>query len=229
VFTTLAGKQLTAMPIEIKESDKFLRQIGRTGDMDSSLLNRRHASEEKNMIRRINMMVGLVVLLAVSAFSQGKDSNDRPQNACVAEAKIEFVRYGKRPSIYINESDERVWLRFVNQSKKTLIFDAQDSQRTIDFLGRISKELDIYYEMVKKENCGSDDEIVRDRPVGYTRREAYYTVTLKPGQSFIFSVARQHLSKGHAIYLVYSFSKKGDRTDEDTGPKKVYFFDSQMP
>lgn len=198
--------------------------------MDSRLLNGRHPSEEKAMIKRLSITVGLVILAAVSTFSQGKASNSCAQTACVAEARIEFVRYGKRPSDYSNESDDRVWLRFVNQSKKiSLTFDAQDSQRTLEFLGRINKELDIYYEMVKKDSCDSEDEVVKERPVGFTRREAYYTVTLKPGQSFIFSVARQHLSKGYAIYLVYYLGKKSAGSDDDSELKKAYFFDSQLP
>lgn len=130
---------------------------------------------------KLHIILGLIVFAAVSTFAQGTVFKGWAETACATEARIEFVRYGKRPSIYNNESDDRVWLRFVNQSKRTtLTFDAEDSERTLEFLGHINKELDIYYEMVKKENCGSENEIVEERPVGYTRREAYYIVTLNP-------------------------------------------------
>jgi uncharacterized protein YxeA len=181
------------------------------------------------MIRSLMTITGLLIFAAVSIFAQGKTSSGRARTECATDARIEFVRHGKRPSIYSNESDERVWLRLVNQSrKKTLTFDAEDSQRTRDFLKRKSKELGIYYEMVKKENCESDDEIVKEMPVGYMRREAYYTVTLKPGKSFVFSVARQHLSASHAVYLIYECRRKCGTT-EKAKSKKAYFFASSLP
>jgi hypothetical protein len=163
-------------------------------------------------------------------FPQSNASIGNSQKKGVSEARIEFVRYGKRPSIYTDESDERVWLRVINQSaKETLTFDAEDSQRTLDFVRRKSKELDMYYETVTKEDSASEDEIVAERPVGYTRREAYNIVALKPGQSFIFSVARQHLSKGRAIYIVYYFDKKKAASAEDGDLRKTYYFASQLP
>lgn len=169
------------------------------------------------------------MILALSIFPQSKASVIPVRNICATDARIEFVRYGKRPSIYSNESDERVWLRFVNQSrKKTLTVDAGDDQLTIDFLKRSSRELGIYYEMVKKNSCESEDEIVEDRPVGYTRREAYYTMSLKPGKSFVFSVARQHLSAAHAIYVAFECIRKCGAADSAKS-KKAYFFASSLP
>lgn len=185
------------------------------------------------MIRIISIFVILSLGLGTSFTTQAQTTENAVgrmlRTDCSADVQIDFIRYGTRASIYSNEGDDRVWLKFVNKTrKKTLEVKAKDDQLTLDFLKQASKELGLYHDVVQKENCESADKPVDELPEGYTRREVYYTVALRPGESFEFSVARQYLSEARAIYISYSCLKKCGDTAK-TELKKAYFFSSDLP
>lgn len=166
----------------------------------------------------------LLIPLALSGQTH-PDSTRVRKETCSSDVRAEFVRTGTRPSIYVGESNDRIWLRFVNRTRRTILkIDAEDSQLTRHFLRQRSAELGVYYEVVRKTDCDSADEVIDERPVGYTKREAFHTVYLKPGKSFVFSVAKEHLSAGRSAYLTYECFKHCDSID---GTKKAYFFRAQ--
>lgn len=150
------------------------------------------------------------------------------QTLCGTDYSIEFVKFGERESDYGYEGVERIWLRFKNTSKKTLRFSAKSDQRTLDFLMRKNDELGIYYDVVNKNGCDSEEAGIDELPIGYTRREVYYVITLKPRETFDFSVARKFLSPGRAVYITYHCSRKCKAIEKDES-KKAYFFSSDLP
>jgi hypothetical protein len=147
---------------------------------------------------------------------------------CNSDYLIDFIRFGERESIFTYESNNRIWLRLTNKSQKTLRFDAFTGQETKDFVTKDGKELNVYYDVVEKENCESKDKEIEEMPFGYRRVENYFSIDIKPERSIIFSISQKYLSINRAIYVTYTCSLNCEVEDKDK-PKKAYFFVSELP
>ncbi len=182
------------------------------------------------MISFILKTLLLLNIFLVVADAQIIPSSSRPaeKGNCDLNYSIVYVKSGQKESIYSDESKDRVWLEFTNKSKKTLKILASDDKETLDFLRGVSKEVALYYEVVEKEYCTSKDKEVKELPLAYTRRESYYAIDLKPGQSFIFNVAQQYLSSNKAIYITYE-CLRGCSKEEKGKSQKAYYFSSELP
>lgn len=147
---------------------------------------------------------------------------------CDTTYSIEFVKAGVEESEYSFDGDERIWLRFRNLSAKTLKIRARDDQKTLDFVMQKGIELGMYYDVVNKYDCKSEETGIPDLPPGYTRREAYNIIELRPQQAFTFSVPARFLSSGRAVYITYECFRKCNRGEKGQ-IKRAYFFSSQLP
>lgn len=151
----------------------------------------------------------------------------REKIGCESDYSFKFVKFGQREPIFSNEDNVGVWLRFTNKSNKTLTFQASIGGETKNFVKSIGDELNIYYEVVEKENCGSENKGIEELPIGYRRVETYFTIDLEPKKSFIFSVAKQYFLPNRAIYITYKCTKNCEK--EEGKLKKAYFFASELP
>jgi hypothetical protein len=125
--------------------------------------------------------------------------------------------------------DDRIWLKLINKSKKTLYFRMPITQENGDnLLKGNSGDLILYYEVIDKDNCNSDDKGIAELPIGYRRVETYFSMNLNPKSSFVFSVVKQYFLPNRAIYITYICSRNCNKKEKDE-LQKAYFFASQLP
>lgn len=179
------------------------------------------------IIITILMFIAVCSTNTVAQSSLCSQSSKKEKHICGSDYSIDYVKSGQRESIYSSEDKNRVWVRFTNKSQKTLKIEASDGQQTLDYLKGIDKEVAVYYEVVDKENCNFEDKEIKELPIGYTRRETYIEIELKPEESLIFSVAQQYLLPNRAIYITYKCSQKCGRGEKDK-VEKAYYFTSEL-
>jgi TonB family protein len=106
---------------------------------------------------------------------------------------VDFIRVGKGEPIRIEDSEERVWLKFVNNTKWSVylsVFDIGDNENGL------------FYDVEKIRDDFSNQEI----PRGYNRAGAGSPDSeLKSGKSINFSVPQNHLADNLKIKIDYTY------------------------
>ena len=176
---------------------------------------------------KIYIAILLTTFCCTAIHSQKHDLslNQDASTDCSKEYSFRFVRFGRGDTLNSDESIDRVWLEFTNTSRKELLVKAADTQISMDYLNGKGQEATVYYEVVNKTKCDAADHTVSERPVGYVRRDVYYMIRLKPGQSFEMNVDRHFLSAGRAVYFIYEFPSGKQKLNS----RKAYFFAEQLP
>jgi len=162
--------------------------------------------------------------------------NMLPSNAPVQRSadqngpvQIEYICTGPRESIFSDESNEGVWLRLTNNSRRTLFIRTYPKPKTKDSCARKAKqEVGIYYEVVEKKGYASAEreitELPADRPIPGTG----VVVKVKRGKSIIFSVAREHLAANRAIYVTFWYGQTETRQKIEE-LSRAYFYAFELP
>ena len=105
---------------------------------------------------------------------------------------ISFVRTCPRKPLEEGESDQGIWLRVHNNTKWSLIFNAAgvpDSSYG---------DAVVFYRIERTD--GEEGRL----PIGY-QRHVSSVIQLPSGQSLLFSLPREHLTKGLAIQVAYNY------------------------
>jgi hypothetical protein len=127
---------------------------------------------------------------------------------------ISFERAGKREPQLNGESDEGIWLRLHNNTRWSIKLDMNDVS-SAEF-----GDADLFYEVV------ADEKVVVDM-----RCHACSMDSVRPGQSLLFSVPREHLAKGRAIRISFAYEWEEDASRSTVGEPQhlVSFESSKLP
>jgi hypothetical protein len=127
---------------------------------------------------------------------------------------LSFEREGKIESLYEGESNQRVWLRFHNNSKWKVMFCSSPVPKKYG-------ETDADYEIERYKGSGEIPGTRNSDTCGY--------LLLDSGKSVLFSVPKEHLTKGLAIKIQfrYEWEIEPDGTDNLLEPKHYAFFYSE--
>lgn len=206
-------------------------------------------------------LLSIVILLGLAAIvpAQQRKPHLASNSARILKGKptvyLTFVRYGKRESFHINESDEGVWLRVHNNTRWPLVFAGfgrftrNDEEVTVfygveevpkprgPFVSPSLPVLPFPYEPPPSQTPASEPpKVENDKdcevPSGDWGIDVVSPVRLPPGKSLIFSVPRETLCKNLMIYIVYNYSweKQSEyNTFGDEPEHRVYFHGSDLP
>ncbi len=140
-------------------------------------------------MRKANFIIILLFLCITQVFPQEKVKIDSSKPSVY----IDFVRIGKGEPIRIGDSEKRVWLRFVNNTKWSL---------HLSLFGVGNNEIGIHYEVEEIIKDYSKKEIPTGyRPLGARSPDS----ELKSGKSIVFSVPRNHLADNLKIKINYTY------------------------
>lgn len=155
---------------------------------------------------------------------------------------ITFERTGERRPLEEGESNKGVWLRLHNNTRwkiKIAAFNVPESPSS----PKDGKEVGLYYE-VEMVNHSGEGQFVRgakessktkensDLPIGYRKGGVISHTWIQPGDSLIFSIPREHLTKDLKIYVgfQYEWEKRKGYVGIDGEPEHhVYFSSNDLP
>lgn len=138
---------------------------------------------------------------------------------------ISFEREGLRESPYVDESNQRIWLQFHNNSKWKVgtCMSLYPNRKGGNYPDKI-----FYYDVERIEGAESPKDI----PIGNPMKGGCHLVFIKSGGSEVFSVPREHLIDGLLIKVnfTYEWDIEPDGSISDLEPKHyVYFYSSDIP
>jgi hypothetical protein len=112
---------------------------------------------------------------------------------------IDFVRLGEEKPLYADDARERVYLKFVNNSKWSIFISGF-------VYGRNEEKRGLYYEVEKRRKFMGELDSGEEIPTGYRQGHVGSPSSeLKSGKSINFSVPRNHLAKDLLIRVEFDF------------------------
>ncbi len=162
-------------------------------------------------------------ILAIPAYAQEKETRSEDIRLIKTQPSvyISFEREGLRKPFRTGDSNKGIWLRFHNNSKwqvGTCMFDVPKQYG----------DKDLSYEVESSKRLkGNEDTPVAGDPEG-----SCLLGFMKPGESILFSVPREHLAEGLAIKVMfqYEWDMDSDGFINDSEPKHfAYFYSSEIP
>lgn len=169
-------------------------------------------------------------------------ANDRPT------VYLTFEREDKREPVHASESNKGIWLRLHNNTNwainfctpslyippKVVPFRLAEGRSVLALVDGVEvsvchgvEELKSYESVFgragetkkRKTTKGSTQQ------VGYDTGDVFSSAWLPPGSSIVFSVPREHLSKGLAVFVRFNYEwEYGDRTLRSNEPEHRVFF-----
>ncbi len=167
-------------------------------------------------------------LLPIFSFGQNTElsvsSRKYRLDAKHPSAYISFDKFGTRkPLYYPSESNNGVWLRFHNNSVWRLTIRTFGVEKEYGDVG-------VFYE-IKSLSKESEAENAGTTPIGYREKHVSSAYSMEPGESFVFSVPREHLDEG--LYLLVPFSYEWEQDGNSGGGGNIFhlatFFSSVLP
>lgn len=127
---------------------------------------------------------------------------------------ISFERTGKREPLLNGEGDEGIWLRLHNNTRWSIKLDMNDVP------SEEYGDADLFYEVV------ADEKVVVDM-----RCHVCSSDRVPPGESLLFSVPQEHLAKGRAIRIRFTYEWEEDENRSTSGEPQhhVSFYSSKLP
>jgi hypothetical protein len=174
----------------------------------------------KKIIFSILITLAFILLTPYSFFSQTQRVKLTPNKP---SAYIKFERIGKGEPLEIDEGNERIWLRLINNTKWTVTLFEFDMIE-----GNAGKGL--YYEIEREIDNGLPKEV----PIGYRRTGDAFSpaALLKSGKSILFSVPREHLVENLTIRIDFNFiwerNKEKAYSTESEPRHSIYFSASDL-
>lgn len=147
--------------------------------------------------------------------SEVRLSRDKPS------VYISYERSGKREPLHASESDEGIWLRLHNNTKWTIKFPV---------FGATEAHGDVGMFYILEVVSELPDEVV-DIPKGEELGHVYSPFELRSGESVLFSVPREHLPKGIALRVKFSYEWEDPDTVFGGGEVEhtVSYYASKLP
>lgn len=170
----------------------------------------------------ISCCLGLLPLATAPAKSQStRTIETTSNNVRMIKSKphvfVSFEREGKIDPLYDGQSDRRVWLRFHNNSRWQVMFCSSPVPKEYG-------ETEVAYEIERYKGSGETPGTRSSDDCGY--------LLVEPGESILFSVPREHLSKGLVVRIPfrYKWENNADGSDNLLEPKHfVYFHSEDIP
>lgn len=149
----------------------------------------------------MNNFFCILFILGLSTLCFGQlrpnDKCERLLNKSKPSAYISFERYGLRSDVREGEQKERIFLRIHNNSNST-IYLTTDGAEDPEADHRVSYEVRWIAGM---ENRQSE----RPLPIGTRLSHKKRVQEISGGETFVFSIPRDHLSDGWAIFVSFSY------------------------
>ena len=175
--------------------------------------------------------------------NEAKLEKDRPA------VYITFECAGSREPRREGESDKGVWLRLHNNLRWALTVPGFDPRvpgftvPTIVVSKSQASEVALYYEVedtrmrrgrvllreVPEKNDGmasGQGPRIRPPPIGYRTTDLVKTIPLASGDSVLFSIPSEHLTRDLAVSLSFHFQWEGSMDETE---HRVYFYGSDVP
>jgi len=182
----------------------------------------------KNLISFLIILLFITCCLAQSNNKANSEDNKIRLNLRKPSAFITFEKYGNRTPIRQGESEERIWLRFHNNTKWKMslrvlgpCIDAKDENQQE---WQVSYEVRIIpgYEWAMKET---------EIPSGYRITHKATLRFLASGQSLLFSVPKENLVKGLSIFVNFSYEWEinGDAGGDLSIVHEAPFWSTDLP
>lgn len=174
-------------------------------------------------------------------------TNDRPT------VYLAFEREGKREPVHASESNQGIWLRLHNNSKWAINFCTPslyippkvapvrlpEGRGVLALVDGVEvsvchgvEELKSYEWVLGRAGEAKKRKTTKDstQQVGYDTGDVSSSAWLPSGSSIVFSVPREHLSKGLAIFVRFNYAwEYGERTFRSDEPEhRVYFRASDL-
>jgi hypothetical protein len=165
------------------------------------------------------ILLFVCALLLVPVVAQKKETNSSQVRLVkdLPHLYISFVREAKIEPLYEGESDQRIWLRFHNNSRWKVSFCSEPTP----------KEYGEILPKYKIERYTSTGVIP-----GARGGDVCGSITIKAGKSILFSVPREHLAEGLAIKIPYRYVWEID-PDGSINPEEpehyVFFYSGDIP
>jgi hypothetical protein len=173
--------------------------------------------------------------------------NDRPT------VYLTFEREGKRESVLAGESNQGIWLRLHNNSKWAINFCTPslyippkvapirlpDGRGVLALVDGVEvsvchgvEELKSHERVLGRAGKAKKRKTTKGltQQVGYDTSDVSSSAWLASGSSIVFSVPREHLAKGLAIFVRFNYEwEYGERTFRSDEPEhRVYFRASDL-
>jgi len=193
-------------------------------------------------MKLLTICLSLVLTLTSPIYTYAQKSKVRRNNVSVRMVKdrpsvyIDFLRKGRSQPLEEGESNERIWLRFVNNTRWDISFCASGVPEEYGEVG-------MYYEVVKMPYQESGTYSSEERkneakgkekpeiPVGHRRGHVCHVYRLQSGRCVVFSVPREHLAEDLSIKVEFNYGwEKPDDVIEGLEPQHhVYFYSTKLP
>ena len=178
-------------------------------------------------------VAGLLITQASSSANRATKNQESTRSMSQSEqgVHIEYLCTGQRESIFSDESDKGIWLTLKNTSRRTVFLRTYRRPSAKNPCNpKIRSEVGIDYEVVEKESYRSEEKEIKELPVGRLKPETHVVIKLKPHQSVVFSVAREHLAHKRAVYVSFWYAPdKTVQTRNRPHELRAYFYAFELP
>ena len=183
------------------------------------------------MIKETISLLIIVLTLHLQMSSAESEKNEQVQDTDVRLQKnkptvyITFEYAGKRQPLHTDESNKGVWLRLHNNTIWPIRFQGFSVDDSFSTPAGIEKEAGVLYGI----------EVVGDYKDGKApianRSHTHSIKSIPSGSSIVFSLPREHLATGLAIYVNYNFEWEVERGRIRSGEPKhrVSFYSYDLP
>ncbi len=188
------------------------------------------------------MKILIVVLIALSfavpTLCQRKSSvrikTDLRLDQAEPSVYVSFDHFGARQPLEAGESSDGVWLRLHNNTRSSIFLASFSVPKALGQVGMFYEIVSAAYDdNYRDPSVPKPDTKLQDLPVGYTLGHTSSAYLLRPGQTVLFSVPREHLpeSVGLRITFNYEWELEGEMESVRTGEPKhfVFFYSSRLP
>lgn len=139
----------------------------------------------------------------------GQNVNRNKQELIYPAVYIDIEKVGKGKPIYAGDSDERVWMKLVNNTKWSIYLDM--------FVFGDDEKTGLFYEVEKVRENLSNKAI----PIGYRRGHSGSGESeIKIGESVSFSIPKNHLADNLKIRI--DFTYEWEHPEERKSPDYSY-------
>ena len=165
------------------------------------------------------ILLAIVVVGSSFAFTQksssikgGRLNKEKPS------IYITFVKTEKKTPLYVNEGEDRIWLRVHNNIRWNISIPSSAANKGYG-------DFSPFYEIEPIEDG------ITDIPVGHRAGHFSGTTVLPSGRSMTFSIPKEHLAENLRIRLSFNFEweDKNDINYDREAKHFVYFFSSNLP
>jgi len=194
------------------------------------------------MEKFINVLVCLLVVTPVALSQGATGANDAKLEKTRPSVYITFECTGTREPRREGETNQGVWLRLHNNLRWQLTVPgfaippsfAQTVHGNEAFLyyevedTRMRRGRMLLREVSEKNNtmASEQDRRIPPPPLGYPQTDLVRTISLAAGDSVLFSIPSEHLTRDLAVSLNFQFQWEGSM---DETQHRVFFYGSDVP